>query len=85
MGFGHHFSSPWLGGAFSGSLFPVLIWGLIILLLVYLGAKLLSVIRDAQGRKNSDRTDSLEILKIRFAKGEIDQEEYARMKKILLN
>ncbi|WP_394713390.1 SHOCT domain-containing protein [Desulfogranum marinum] len=33
---------------------------------------------------NPDRHDSLTILKNRFAKGEISQEEYSRMKEILM-
>ncbi len=32
---------------------------------------------------NLDRKDSLEILKVRFAKGEISEQEYQRMKNVL--
>jgi len=31
-----------------------------------------------------DKNDSLEILKIRYAKGEIHQDEYVKMKSVLL-
>lgn len=69
---------------FPGGIFSILIWGLILLALIYLAVKLIRAIRENQTGKERDRNDSLEILKRRFAKGEINEDEYIRMKSILL-
>lgn len=59
-------------------------FGTIVFLLV-LGLLAYTVIRAANGCRDkrnhfSDRNDSLEILKIRLAKGEISSEEFERLK-----
>lgn len=72
---------PFLGYFFSHGLFSLLIWGVILALVVVLISKVLGK-RSVKG-SNHDQIDSLELLKIRFAKGEIDKEEFLRMKQIL--
>ena len=72
---------PFLGYFFSHGLFSLLIWGVILALVVVLISKVLGK-RSVKG-SNHDQIDSLELLKIRFAKGEIDKDEFLRMKKIL--
>jgi len=57
---------------------------LLFLLLVYVMIKLtISMVPKPNGA--TDKHDSLDILKNRFAKGEITQEEYHRMRKILMS
>lgn len=56
-----------------------------IFFLIILGFVAYIVIRAINGRKNtrnnlSDRNDSLEILKVRLARGEISSEEFERLK-----
>lgn len=64
-------------------------WGFgTIIFLLILGLLVYAVIRAVGGRKDtrnhiSDRNDSLEILKIRLAKGEISIEEFERLKDYL--
>ena len=71
----------WMGG-FPGGIARILIWLVIILLIVLLCMQLLAFVksRTAQSR---DRYDSLGILKTRYAKGEVSEDEYSRMKEIL--
>jgi len=54
------------------------------ILIIYLIAKLVMSLF-SKSTANPDRQDSLTILKNRFAKGEITQEEYNRMREILMN
>ena len=73
----------WHGGFFPGQLWGLLLWGLVIVLLVFVVTRLF------RGRTNTplnayrDRDDSLTILKTRLAQGEISTEEYAKMKQVL--
>ena len=70
------------GPHWGGFIFPVLFYSVLILALVLLAMKLFQSIRvDKKG--TDDRRDSLEILKARFARGEISSEEFVRMKEIL--
>jgi len=55
---------------------------LLFIFLIYLIAKLIQSVF-SKSNSRSDRQDSLTILKNRFAKGEISQEEYNRMREIL--
>jgi putative membrane protein len=72
-----------MGSSFPGIIISMLIWVLIILALVYLAIKLFRALTSEQIGKNTDRSDSIDILKKRYARGEIDQQEYFRMKEIL--
>jgi putative membrane protein len=68
--FGH---GPW----FFGWLFPLLFWGLIAYLL-------LSFARHFFSSKPSEQNDgALDVLRNRFASGEIDEQEYTTRKAIL--
>ncbi len=70
-GFGH----MWGGGyGMFGGLMMVVFWGLVIGLIVL-------AVRRYSGRSDSDAEQSaLNILKDRYARGEIDEEEYERRK-----
>jgi putative membrane protein len=76
-----HYS--WMGSFFSGGIVSMLIWVLIILALFYLAMKLFRALNLEQPKKNRDNFDSLEILKMRYARGEISHEDYLTMKETL--
>lgn len=71
-GFGHY--SFWNGG-----ISMILFWILIILGIVFL---LKFFAKDNQGNKTSDKK-AIEILKERYARGEIDKKEYEEKKRDL--
>lgn len=73
-GFGHGFG---MGGF--GFLFNILIIGLI----GYLVFKIIQRLGRPDGKR--DRSDSLEILKRKYANGDITTEEFRRMREILMN
>ena len=68
--FGH---GPW----FFGWLFPLLLWGLIAYLLLSIARHLFS------GRSSDQNDGALDVLKNRYASGEIDEQEYTTRKAIL--
>lgn len=72
-----------MGGVFPGGVLSLLLWGSIIFALVYLALKLRGSLRSHEAGKNRDTMDSLEILKVRYARGELNREEYAKMKETL--
>jgi putative membrane protein len=72
---------PFLGYFFSHGFFSLLLWGVILALVVVLISKILG--KRSVKESNHDQIDSLELLKIRFAKGEIDKDDFQRMKQIL--
>lgn len=57
-----------------GWLFMIIFWGLVIFGIAYLIQNI------AKGTKKEDRESPVEILKKRYAKGEITKEEFERMK-----
>jgi len=67
-----------LGWMLMGGVFMILFWVAVILLIIWLYRQ----ITGAQGVVQAD--SALEILKQRYAKGEIGKEEFERMKKDLL-
>jgi putative membrane protein len=73
----------WGGGFFPGNLWSLLLWGLVIVLLVYLATRLFRTGTGHPLSASRDRDDSLSILKTRLARGEISTEEYTQMKKVL--
>jgi len=76
-GYGHMMG--WGGGfGFFGGFMMLVFWGVIIALIV-LAVRWLS-----EGAKGGGaRSDAMDVLRQRFAKGEIDEEEFARRKKAL--
>ena len=73
----------WRGGFFPGQLWSLLLWGLVIVLLVYLVTRISRPRLNTSLNAYRDRDDSLTILKTRLARGEISTEEYAKMKQVL--
>lgn len=76
-------SGGWWGGFFPGSLFFLLFWGLVILLIVFLAIRIFRSQPHGSKGPEQDCFDSEAILKARFAKGEISRDEFVRMKQIL--
>jgi putative membrane protein len=73
-------SDGWMGGGMLfGGLFMLLVWGLVIAALVLLIRYLVS----SEGRERSVEESPREILDRRFAKGEIDKDEYEARRKAL--
>ena len=81
--YGHFPHYSWMGSFFSGGIVSMLIWVLIILALFYLAMKLFRALRLEQTKQNRDNFDSFEILKMRYARGEISHEDYLTMKETL--
>jgi putative membrane protein len=75
--------SSWAGGFFPGGILYLLVWGLVVLLFIYAVVRIFKAIISDKSVLNRDRIDSLAILKVRFAKGEISSEEFNKMKQIL--
>ncbi len=76
------FSGRW-GGGFTGDILSLLIWGGIVLLLIYLVIMVFRKLGSNPTTSSRDRADSIDVLKMRFAKGEMSQEEFNKMKQIL--
>ena len=76
MGFGYGYGAGWLG-----VILMVLFWALVIILIVMLVRGL-----TGQNKKSSDNNgnSAIEILKERYAKGEINKEEFKAKKKDLI-
>lgn len=71
-GIGHWF--------FGGGIMGLLIMTLIIILIATL---VINLIRSNKAVRKNDTTDSLNILQMRFANGEITEQEYKKMKSVL--
>jgi len=76
-------SGGWWGSFFPGSLWSLLLWGLVILLVVYLAIRIFKLLAHNSQGPSQDRIDSQAILKTRFARGDISQEEFVKMKRII--
>ncbi len=63
--------------------FSLLLWVALIIALVFVLTRIFRQFRNPREGNIRDSKDSLEFLKIRYAKGEIDHEDYIRMKQIL--
>ena len=81
--YGHFPHYSWMGSFFPGGIVSMLIWVLIILALVYLGIKLFRALSSEKIKQNRDNLDSFEILKMRYARGEISHADYLTMKDTL--
>jgi putative membrane protein len=79
-GFGRFY--PAMGG-FGGGLIWVLLGALILAGILYAAVKILNRIAANRSGTASDRIDSLQILKIRYARGEISEAEFLKMKELL--
>lgn len=77
-----YISSMAFGGMGFGGGFGMLAGLLLLLLLVYLAARVFGS-RGATRDHAADRRDSLEILKTRLAKGEINVDEFNTLKNVL--
>jgi putative membrane protein len=76
-------SSGWWGGFFPGGFLSLLIWGVMILLLIYLGTRIFRSLTSDKSGHFQDKIDSIAILKTRYANGEVSEEEYQKMKQVI--
>ena len=79
-----HMSGGWWGSFLPGSLFSLLLWGLVILLIVFFTIRIFKSQTREPRWPAQDRFDSEVILKARFAKEEISQEEFLTMRQTLV-
>lgn len=75
--FGHHMNMGY--GSFGGGILEILFWILIVIGIIYLVKHL------SRGREKGERKEerAIEILKERYARGEISKEEFEQKKKEL--
>ena len=76
-------SGGWWGGFLPGSLLSPLLWGLVVVLIVFLAIRIFKSQTHGPQGTSRDRSDSEAILKVRFAKGEISREEFVKMRQVL--
>jgi putative membrane protein len=84
LGCNYYGNIPFIGFLVSRGIFSLIFWSLIVFTIIFF---IKTVSRKNEQPKESittDRNDSLEILKMRYAKGEINNEEFNKMKHVLL-
>jgi putative membrane protein len=77
---------PYFSGSgrfFSGGLLSIILWAFILLIAVLLVMELFRFLRSRGTGFKRDREDSLDILKARYARGELDRAQYLKMKETL--
>lgn len=77
-------SGVWWDVVFPWGLLSLLVKGVVILLIAYLVIRFFKSQEHGLRGSSQDRIDSLAILKARFARGEIPQEEFIKMKQMIL-
>ncbi|MEK7552911.1 MAG: SHOCT domain-containing protein [Patescibacteria group bacterium] len=65
-------------GGLGGGIMMIVFWALFVVLIVWL-------VREISGRNQRSNSNALDILKERYAKGEINKEEFESKKKDLAN
>ena len=81
--FGPFAGGGWGGGFFPANFLSLLLLGLVVLLIVLAVIRILKPRAEKPNGSFRDLTDSEEILKVRFAKGEISREEFIKMRQTL--
>ncbi|OGG78515.1 hypothetical protein A3A36_00445 [Candidatus Kaiserbacteria bacterium RIFCSPLOWO2_01_FULL_52_12b] len=77
MMYGLYNDYGWGMGWFGGSIMMIIFWALFIALIVW-------VVREVGGKHSRSGSQAIDILKERYAKGEISKEEFESKKKDLL-
>lgn len=76
-------SRGWGGGFFPWGFLSLLIWGVVVVLIVYFAILFFKPQEHSLRESSQDCIDSLAILKVRFASGEISEEQFVKMKQTL--
>jgi putative membrane protein len=63
--------------------FPIGMVGAIVLWAAFLALVIVAIVALARWMRKAPKTESVEILKARFARGEITKEQYEEMRKVL--
>ena len=84
VGCEYHTNMPFIGFLFSRGIPSLIFLSLIIFAMIIFIKKLCQNNERQKELFATDRNDSLEILKVRYAKGEINNEEFNKMKQVLL-
>jgi uncharacterized membrane protein len=74
---------PFLRSLLPYGFFSLLLWVAIIIAMVFVLTRIFRQSRNPRASTVRDSKDSLEFLKIRYAKGEIGHKDYIKMKQIL--
>ena len=83
-GCNYYSNFPFIESLFSRGIFSLIFLGLFIFLIIFFIKTMHKKNKYQKGSFATDRNDSLEILKIRYAKGEINNEEFNKMRQVLL-
>jgi putative membrane protein len=78
-----YFHNGMHGWAFLGGILNVLSWAVLIALIVWVIGRLTR--HDHSAPRGPEKQDALEIARLRYAKGEITQEEFETIKRTLLS
>ncbi len=74
-----------MNGMFGGMWFGWLFWIVLIIVVVWIITRITSNNQTNYTKPDNNKEDALDILKKRYAKGEISKEQFDEMKKDLLN
>ena len=74
---------PLMQNQLSNVVFSLFFCGVILFLLIMLILQIVKKISNSKDYTGNDKRDSFEILKFRYAKGEINRQEFNKMKQVL--
>lgn len=74
----------WMGGVLPGGILSALLYLLALAAIAFFVLRLLGWVNGRRTSCDRDRRDSLTILRVRYAKGEISRTDYARMRQLLV-
>ena len=85
MMYGYGLSGGWFGHTLFGGLFMLVVWVAVIFFVVWVVRELSGSNRNGHGSGRDGGKIALDILKERYAKGELTKEQFETMKKEILH